>query len=269
MQNRNVFRLGAARRRSPGWLLLFGTVIIGLAACGSANAQIVNGGFETGTFSGYSTDGLTSIKTSSFGITPPEGTHDALLQTGAGDASAASLDTFLNLPAGTLEGIGYTDGSAISQTFTGNLNDVLTFKYDFLTNESSTNPSAGDAGFAFLGFINSVPFESIGLGTPAEALTAAPGATGYATQTGILSGIPTDLTSSGTFTLSFVVLTMGDPAGSALLVDDIALNGLTNPAAPVGGGGGAVPLPAAVWTGALAALLAAGCVRGLRRTARS
>lgn len=261
MRNRNVGKFGAARTGVPGWTALAAAVVC-LVAYLPAHAQIVNGGFETGTFTGFSTIGNTSIQTSAFGITPAAGVDQALLSTKPTDATIASLDTFLGLAAGTLDS-SYTDGSAINQTFNANIGDTLSFKYNFLTNQDITDFSSGDAGFAFLGLINDFPFLTVGLGVPTQALTAAPMSTGFAHQTGYLTSNNV-FSATGQYTISFVVLTNGSALGSGLLVDAVTLT----PAPAVGGGGGAVPLPASLWVGMLGALLAAGFGVRMRRAAQ-
>ncbi|GBL09086.1 hypothetical protein MSj_00563 [Microcystis aeruginosa Sj] len=73
----------------------------------ASHAAVVNGSFETGNFSNWNTSGQTSVETSSFGVTPANGSYQALLQTcfflNACDDSksltnARNLESFLALP---------------------------------------------------------------------------------------------------------------------------------------------------------------------------
>lgn len=131
-----------------------------LAACllaPAARAGLVNGGFETGDFNGWSVAGDALVVTSAIGVSPPEGGFQALLTTASdlGDAHtfsgsdavpAAALETFLGLPAGTL--VPGFEGTAIRQTFAADAGDVLTFRYKFLTTEGSRND------FAFVSLVD-------------------------------------------------------------------------------------------------------------------
>ena len=117
-----------------------------------ARAAIVNGGFEDLTdFNGWTRTGNTSIQQADF-KTPPDGTKQAILsnnpQAIPGDAGAVtnipSLDTFFNLGAGALEARNVQSGSGIKQTFFANTGDVISFKYDFATNEAPTSETTRD-----------------------------------------------------------------------------------------------------------------------------
>lgn len=143
------------------------TFAIGGIAC----AQISNGGFEQGggSFASWSTYGDTFIADSSLGSGPTEGLYDGLLSTAtdgsggyvpAGNGlSTASLESALNLTAGTLSSVGNGDGvigSAISQLITVNAGDVVKFQWDFMTNQAyddgtpdSIPPSVNNDDFAF------------------------------------------------------------------------------------------------------------------------
>jgi hypothetical protein len=68
-----------------------------IAAVQPASAQLVNGGFETGNFTGWATTGNASIQTSAFGSGPTEGTFEALLSTGDPTVPDFSLEAFLGL----------------------------------------------------------------------------------------------------------------------------------------------------------------------------
>ena len=100
-------------------------------ASGADASLILNGGFETGDFTGWSTIGVTSIETAGFGTAPAEGTFQALMTTNDSFAvSDATIEDFLGLTAGSLDtlvGADATDGSAIKQTVSGTVGDVINF----------------------------------------------------------------------------------------------------------------------------------------------
>ncbi|HVT12562.1 MAG TPA: PEP-CTERM sorting domain-containing protein [Fimbriimonadaceae bacterium] len=115
----------------------------------TASAQFTNGGFETGTFSGWSTVGDNFIEGSSLGTGPVEGLHDALLAS-ATDGSvnpdvpagqgvgASTLESLLGVNSGTLLGIGNgvpVLGSAITQTLTVQSGQQVQMDWDMLTNQ--------------------------------------------------------------------------------------------------------------------------------------
>src|SRR5690242_92342 len=121
---RNRFKLGMA----------VGAIALGFAAAKPANAAIVNGGFEGfPDFVGWQTTGNTTIQAGDFRV-PAEGAQQAVLDTGGGaltggsaPVTAAALETFLGLSAGSLTGTGATEGSAIKQlTINANAGDTVT-----------------------------------------------------------------------------------------------------------------------------------------------
>jgi PEP-CTERM motif len=148
----------------------------------AAQAAIINGSFETGTFAGWNTIGDTSIQTSSIGIAPTDGTSMALLTTLCDSQSGAHCETILReLPFSATSAVpstvvtegffGFTsaeintfiprevgpptagfplrgfpagEGSGIKQTVTGNAGDILSFDFYYVTNEGVLN---GDQAF--------------------------------------------------------------------------------------------------------------------------
>ena len=97
-----------------------------------------NGGFETGDFIAWKTIGDTSIQTSEFGVIPTQGDFQALLTTGFGSVSDTELEDFLGLESGNIDNIGNgdaTEGSALHKTIAVEAGDVLSFDFNFLTNE--------------------------------------------------------------------------------------------------------------------------------------
>ncbi|MEL7036767.1 MAG: PEP-CTERM sorting domain-containing protein [Cyanobacteria bacterium J06592_8] len=118
----------------------FSTLITTLTVAVTAPAQalIINGGFETGDFTGWQTIGDSSIETNAFGTGPTEGTFQALVTTDFGSNSDRAIENFLNLSNGTLDNLSTTNatqGSAISQTFDVTAGQTLSFRWNFLTDE--------------------------------------------------------------------------------------------------------------------------------------
>ena len=107
-------------------------------------AAVVNGSFETGNFSDWNTSGQASVETSSFQVTPVNGSYQAVLQTcvfvGACDdnqplTNASNLESFLSLSGNQLSNLSVVEGSAIKQSITANYGDTLSFSWNFLTDE--------------------------------------------------------------------------------------------------------------------------------------
>ena len=190
-----------------------------------SNGGLENGGFETGTFSSWQTIGDTSIQTAEFGIEPSQGDFQALIVNGASVAGGSVIDSdleaFLELNPGILDNLGngdVTEGSAIKQTFTANAGDILTFDWNFLTNEATPDVTFND--FAFFSI---TPFTQE-LADTASPIFVDTLAEGFAQETG-LQTTSVAISESGTFTLSFGVADISDNiTDSALLVDNIQIN---------------------------------------------
>jgi len=117
-------------------------LVVGFAALAavSAQAQVSNPSFETGTLSGWSSVGSASVQDSSFAV-PTQGSYQAFVNNSSGfgtTVDAATLSGFfggVSLP-GTPQGIA-TDGSGILQTFTLAADSTISFDWHFATNEST------------------------------------------------------------------------------------------------------------------------------------
>lgn len=121
------------------------------------SGNVLNGGFETGNFTDWETIGDASIQTAEFGAIPSQGNFQALITTDVGSVSDASLESFLGLNPSAIDGLGNgdaTEGSALKKQITVNAGDVLSFDFNFLTNETlfSSVPSVFN-DFAFVSIL--------------------------------------------------------------------------------------------------------------------
>jgi subtilisin family serine protease/protocatechuate 3,4-dioxygenase beta subunit len=194
-------------------------------------AGIVNGGFETGNFNGWTTLGNTSIKTSSFGTGPTEGTYDALVTNDSGPDHTA-VESFLGLGANALTTLvsNVTNGSAIKQTVTVAAGTTLTFDWNFLTSEA-----AGETTYRDFGFVSITPVSTGGtlmkLADTTSMLITAPSATGFPRMTGFHTFSFT-FTTAGTYTIGLGAMNAGDTGtNSALLVDNAKVTAPGSPKA--------------------------------------
>jgi len=134
-------------------------------------ADLINGGFETGNFTGWQTIGDALVVDSSIGTAPAGGNYQALItnapsrpsserhfQSYSGTNSVSAfcsivpgfinpLEAFLGSPNCSLTDLATAinfgsslawEGSAIKQSFTGNAGEVLSFSWNFLTDEGSS-----------------------------------------------------------------------------------------------------------------------------------
>jgi hypothetical protein len=133
----------------PFRLALIGCIVVATAVVGSpANADIVNGGFETNDLSGWQTRGISSVQTAAFGLRPAAGDYNAFLSTsdGSSGASQAAIEDVLGLSPGELDGLGNdgaVEGSLLYQSFTASAGDVVSFNFAFITDEKP------DLGYPF------------------------------------------------------------------------------------------------------------------------
>ncbi|WP_107667773.1 PEP-CTERM sorting domain-containing protein [Cyanothece sp. BG0011] len=195
----------------------------------SRAAAIENGSFETGDFTGWQTIGQTSVDTSGFGVTPTDGTYQAVLETCHIDAlsqacddgiplsNATELENFLNLSENTLSDLGVTEGSAIKQDIFINAGQVLSFSWNFLTDEFFPTDDYNDFGFFTLSN-NLTVLADTHDATNLNFFSRLLNETGYFSHT---------ITQTGTYTLGFGVVDVdlfeGFDTGvnSALLVDNV------------------------------------------------
>jgi hypothetical protein len=182
---------------------------------------ITNGSFESGFFS-WQTLNYTSIKNAGFGVIPNDGLKDALIEAVSGDTlNASDVTSFLGVSNATLQSIksGFTDfteGSAIKQSFSANVGDVVKFDWKFLTNESIT--SQWDFSFITL---NSSAFALGDTNVDSGFLPSL--STEYDLETSGWRQYSLTIPTTGIYTLGFGVLQARDnQASSALLVDNVS-----------------------------------------------
>lgn len=195
-----------------------------LSLVSPAQAAILNGSFETNSFTGWSTLGSTSIQTAAFGSSPTAGTYQALLET-VPNSNYAALEQFLGLTSGSLDSLGYGEtfgGSAIKQTFTANAGDTLSFDWNFLTSENS---SSANNDFAFV-----IALASSGLADTNSVLL--PSSTVFRRETGFQKFSST-ISASGSYTLGIGIINVADgEIQSGLLVDTVSTTPVSTTAVP-------------------------------------
>lgn len=184
-------------------------------ASGSAQAVVINQGFETGDFTAWDSIGAASVVDGSFGSGPSSGTFQALLSTGDGAVSVAALEAFLGLAAGTLStvsGEDVTSGSAIQQTVTVAPGETLSFDFNFLTDEIDAGDGINDFSFAIVNSTFDIIADTFSPLVPSPTI--------FFDETGFQTFLNGPFVFGDTFTLAFGVVDVDDDVvDSALLVD--------------------------------------------------
>src|SRR5437870_1301302 len=95
-------------------------VVLSLSA-ENARAQLLNPGFETGSFTSWTTTGDTTVVGAVGSVTPDSGNFQAQITNGAGAVPVAALEAFLGLAPGAFNALGYPamGGAASKQTLNG------------------------------------------------------------------------------------------------------------------------------------------------------
>jgi hypothetical protein len=139
----------------------------------------------------------------------------------------SALETFLELPAGSLDYISthaVIEGSVIRRTFMAQAEDLVSFDWNFLTNEytnlNQPNPEQND--LTLVTIVSPSLLADTAFWTFSLSQTALFGETGF-------SRFSFTIPATGTYTLSIGVVDVGDGGGlSGLLVDHVSLT----PASP-------------------------------------
>jgi hypothetical protein len=212
--------------------------LLSLLNAPSSQAAIINGDFEDG-FTGYSTIGDTIVNTDSFKSNFGQGATAAISNTPGAEVdftfsdnpavATVNLERFLGLTLGSLNAIATNtviEGSAIKKTFYGNANDILSFDFQFLTDEDVSadfnNPQLrfNDFSFYTLQFSNS-PSSVFQLADTFSHFNNS--FTPFISETNSQHK-SFSLVETGYYTIGFGVVDVGDESfSSSLLVDNVGL----------------------------------------------
>jgi hypothetical protein len=135
-----------------------------LCAAAPAGAVTLNSSFESGDTSDWTIVGDVSVVDSTFGVTPTDGSYQLLMTTGGGAVTRRGTERAMGLRNRTIQNIFEnqildpgestgsepTEGSAIQQSFDAEVGDVLTFDWNFLTDEFTAIPPQPDIYTDFL-----------------------------------------------------------------------------------------------------------------------
>ncbi|MBW4664758.1 MAG: hypothetical protein KME01_11265 [Chroococcus sp. CMT-3BRIN-NPC107] len=214
--------------------------LLGLFNAHSSQAVVINGDFENG-FTGYNTIGDTIVHTGAYESSYGDGNSIALISNTPGaevdftfsgnpTVSTANLETFLGSSSGSFDAIATNtviEGSAISQTFYGNANDILAFDFKFLTDEDvfadyNNRPNGNFNDLAF--FTLQLDDASAYVFQLADTFSSFSNSfTPFIYETDELN-ISLSLSATGYYTIGFGVLDVGDESfASSLLIDNVSL----------------------------------------------
>jgi len=188
-----------------------------------------DGSFETG-FTGWETTGVASIEQAGFGSGPTEGLNQALITTGDGAQDAETIETQLGLglAPGSLTALGNgtaTEGAVIMGSFTLEAGDVLSFDFNFLTNEIPAPDEINDFAFVALTGPDGELVFLAELADTQDPLVASD--TSFVDETGFATFVSSDvapITVPGDFLLTIGVMDVDDDVfDSGLLVDNVTV----------------------------------------------
>lgn len=140
-----------------------------------------------------------------------------------GAVSADQIESFLGLSSGSLDGLGdgpVANGSAIQTTFTATAGQVLSFQYQFLTNEDTSSPLNLVNDFAFVTLNSQDPSSLADVAGTAFSISSTPFNLGSA-----ILDFSMTLATAGSYTLGIGVVNVTDDTyPSGLLVDNLRLD---------------------------------------------
>jgi hypothetical protein len=211
------------------WQKIFHPItVIGLIGLSSvtieqpAKAALINGSFEGS--GGWTTGGVTSIQTASFGITPTDSINQLLITNAAGSPPTGidGLEDFLNVPIGIVNDsmLGTSEqGSAVFQDFSAQSGDTIFFDWNFLTNDT-INDDYGFAIFAQTNQLNSLIHDNLSQIFRVNP-NLMPSNSPFDEESGYQT-VSLPVTTSGTYRLAFGVIDVNSRDGlSGIVVDNV------------------------------------------------
>jgi len=196
------------------------TLLIGFMASTYVHAGVIqNGAFET-SLANWEVRGSVGVDQGGFGITPPEGSGQAYLQTGPG-VKPAEMESLLGIASGTL-GTGQHQGATIWQTVSLDVDDYVAFDWNFLTTEDPSKNNFGN-DFAFWTLSGETAASSAVwiLAKVADSGMSSSGSS-LGRETGYRPAMSFTIQTAGIYTLGFGILNVGNNSKvSTLLIDNV------------------------------------------------
>jgi hypothetical protein len=200
---------------------------------GTPQADVINGGFESGDLTGWQSVGHVTVEMEgSIAIAPPEGDFEALVWNRNRAGAITPIDKVenaLGLPKGTLECLSTTQvvgGSAMQQTFMASAGETLSFHWAFSTYRDADDPVFHHA-FAFVVVKPLVP-KGHGFLVAKLADTTSPApesAGGFFTNVTPFSVFSHRIPRTDSYTVSLGIVDAGDDnVDAGLVVDDVTVS---------------------------------------------
>jgi hypothetical protein len=191
-------------------------------------SPLANSGFESGVFGPeWTTAGAAAIVNKVDGVVAPEGMWQATVSNFTSPVSVAALTAFLGRPETSLDtliGGNVVEGSAIKRTVQASAGQVLSFQWNFFTDESVNSSSYNDFSFVSLvgpGGVNKLQV----LASTFDSFVALPSSASFNRMTGYRTFsyvIPT----TGTYTLAIGACDFAYSfTDSQIVIDDLQLTG--------------------------------------------
>lgn len=199
---------------------IFGATASAVAATNIGVCEITNGNFENN-FLNWETIGHASIEITNNNKAVTQHNKAALLDTFSEQtADIVELAQFLETRIDLLNSFGEVyEGSALKTNITVNAGDILSFDWNFLTDESHDGDYQNDFAFLTLSGLNTLKIaDTFSMFNPAQE-----NSTNLLYETGFHTYTYT-FTTSGTYTLGMGVVDVGEGSfDSGLIIDNVSL----------------------------------------------